>query len=217
MMNFAAELSARGYVDLGEIDAGAPTVEIAQAVARVISARPFGSTEILRASSAGLKPLNTYGGNYGLAALPLHTDLAHWYVPPRYVVLRCIVGSPEVATRIVHHRALARCLPSGVIERALLRPRRRLDGKMYLLRMLQEGIFRWDQLFLESENAEARLVRSLIADEALRFDPADVLLDTPGKTILIDNWNVLHGRSAVPSLAVARRLERVYLEDNPDD
>ena len=35
---------------------------------------------------------NTYSGNFGIHAFPLHTDLAHWFLPPRYLALRCVVG-----------------------------------------------------------------------------------------------------------------------------
>ena len=42
--------------------------------------------------------LNTYSGNYGLSAFPLHTDLAHWVVPPRYFALRCVKQHPILST-----------------------------------------------------------------------------------------------------------------------
>ena len=45
--------------------------------------------------------LNRYSGNYGLAEFPLHSDLAHWAVPPRYFMLRCIVGSNDVFTHVL--------------------------------------------------------------------------------------------------------------------
>ncbi|MCC6263340.1 MAG: TauD/TfdA family dioxygenase [Bryobacterales bacterium] len=35
----------------------------------------------------------------------------------------------------------------------------------------------------------------------------------PGDTILIDNWQVLHGRSAIPVSCTGRRVERVYLSE----
>lgn len=216
-MNLAKELSERGYVDLGQIDIGVSTLELAGGLADVIGARVFASIDTLTTTVPGTKPLNTYGGNYALSRLPLHTDLAHWAVPPRYLMLRCVVGSPDVVTHVVHQREIARSTPAGLIDRALLRPRRRLDGRMFLLRMRQDSIFRWDSLFLEPDNAEARLVRELLGDEPTRIVPDEVVMDQPGKAILIDNWSALHGRSAVPSSAMARRLERVYLEDKPND
>lgn len=216
-MNVADQLSERGYVDLGRIDVGVSTLELARGLADVIGARVCASVDTLTTTAPGTKPLNTYGGNYALSRLPLHTDLAHWAVPPRYLILRCVVGSPDVVTHVVHQREIARSTPVGLIDRALLRPRRRLDGRMFLLRMRHGSIFRWDSLFLEPDNAEARLVREILAEEPSRFAPAEVVMDQPGRAILIDNWSALHGRGAVPLSAVSRRLERVYLEDQPND
>lgn len=216
-MNLVHELSKHGHVDLGQVDVGVSTLELARGLADVIGARVCASVDTLTTTAFGTKPLNTYGGNYALSRLPLHTDLAHWAVPPRYLILRCVVGSPDVATYVLHQRELARSMPGGLIDRALLRPRRRLDGRMFLLRMRHDSIFRWDSLFLEPDNAEACLVRELLAQEPARFVPDEVVMDQPGKAILIDNWSALHGRSAVPLSAVARRLERVYLEDKPND
>jgi L-asparagine oxygenase len=44
--------------------------------------------------------LNQYSGNFGLAEFPLHSDLAHWALPPRYFMLRCIVGAMTSASRV---------------------------------------------------------------------------------------------------------------------
>ena len=41
-------------------------------------------------------PPNTYSGNFGTREFPLHTDLAHWFEPPRFFALRCVVGSKYV-------------------------------------------------------------------------------------------------------------------------
>lgn len=216
-MNLDNEISERGYVDLGQIDVGVSTLELARELADVIGVRVCASVETLTTSAPGTKPLNTYGGNYALSRLPLHTDLAHWAVPPRFLILRCVVGSPDVVTHVLHQREITRSTPAGVIDRALLRPRRRLNGRMVLLRMRHDSIFRWDSLFLEPDNAEARLVRELLVEKPARFVLDEIVMDQPGKAILIDNWSALHGRGAVPSSAVTRRLERVYLEDKPND
>src|ERR1700680_4813908 len=47
---------------------------------------------------------NTYSGNYGWNAFPLHTDLSHWCIPPRYLLLRCLAGTQDVATRLFDGR-----------------------------------------------------------------------------------------------------------------
>jgi len=39
------------------------------------------------------------------------------------------------------------------------------------------------------------------------------LLHEPGDTILIDNWQMLHGRSQVSAESTIRHIERVYLSE----
>ena len=216
-MNLPNQLSERGYADLGLVDIGVSTLELARELADMMGARVASSIDTLSTSAPGAKLLNTYGGNYALSRLPLHTDLAHWAVPPRYLILRCVVGSPDVVTQVVHQREVLRSMPVGLIDRALLRPRRRLDGRMFLVRMRHGSIFRWDALFLEPDNAAARLVREHLAEEPTRLIPDEIVMNQPGRAILIDNWSALHGRSAVPPSALSRRLERVYLENQLND
>jgi len=38
-----------------------------------------------------------------------------------------------------------------------------------------------------------------------------VTLTSPGDTLVIDNWRMLHGRSAVPRDGLQRHVERAYL------
>lgn len=206
-------LKSHGFADLGEFDPSMPSGIVARDIANAIGAAHIAEPEGLRVSLPGSKELNTYGGNFGLDALPLHTDLAHWHRPPRYVMLRCVVGSPSVSTRVLHHRDLETQVPVALMRRALFGPRRRLEGKMYLLRMLTDDIFRWDQLFLVPKNQPAIEAQQLMLDSAERVTHAQIALDKPGRTLLIDNWQVLHGRSAVPISEAGRRLERTYMED----
>ena len=98
------------------------------------------------------------------------------------------------------------------VQRALFSPRRRLDGKVFLLRMLKNKLFRWDQLFLKPQNAAAREVAARMLEIAPELPFTNVVLSRSGQTLLIDNWQVLHGRSSVPASESGRKLNRVYLE-----
>ncbi len=102
------------------------------------------------------------------------------------------------------------------MKRAMFSPRRRLEGKMYLLHMQTEELLRWDQLFLEPKNAAAIEVRQRMLDVLPSIDATNIALVQPGHTLLIDNWHALHGRGSVPASEATRRLERTYLEDAED-
>jgi len=216
-MGILTALSSKGFADLQEFYPGASAAEAAQQVAAVLSASIWRTAEMLSANPINSKPLNTYAGNYGLGVLPLHTDLAHWHIPPRYLMLRCAVGDPNVQTRLLHHEDALRGMPISTIERALFRPRRRLDGRMFLMRLRQHGIFRWDQLFLTPDNAEAREVRAAFVENDMNDRGEVVILDRPGRTVVIDNWQVLHGRGPVAKSSLHRRIERVYFSRGGHD
>jgi hypothetical protein len=209
-------LSEDGFADLGEFMVGTVLSSVAQELAARLSCNVWRTPELLSVNPIWAKPANTYGGNFGLGALPLHTDLAHWHVPPRYLMLRCSIEDPAVTTPLIHCRDALRGLAPDVVERALFRPRRRLDGKMFLVRLHRAGIFRWDRLFLIPDNSEAREVRTALAALDPVRDGVALKLDRPGRTLIIDNWTTMHGRSAVPGPISNRRIERAYFSEVMD-
>jgi L-asparagine oxygenase len=210
-------LKLNGFADFGVFHPDESSAQVVARIAIEIECIHSRQTESLTANPIDAKPINTYAGNFGLGQLPLHTDLAHWHVPPRYLMLRCIVADPSISTMVVHHkRALAK-VPDAIIDRALFRPRRRLEGKMFLLRLRDMEIFRWDQLFLKPDNAEARQACDALVNQLDRNEVHAITLDAPGRTVLIDNWAALHGRSAASSLGTDRVIERAYFSNRKRD
>ena len=158
---------------------------------------------------------NTYSGNYGWSEFPLHTDLAHWYVPPRFFALRCVTGVGEVATHLLDGNALLAVIGETALRRALVQPRRPVERNRPLLRLLEShaGIatrFRWDRLFVSPATAASATTCDAVSEYLAAAKPAEVVLLSPGDTLIVDNWRMLHGRSAVPTTARARRIERAY-------
>lgn len=212
MLSLVKQLHSDGFVEIAETDPSVSTMQFAYDFAAAIGVTVSETVESLVASPEGLKPQNTYGGNYGYNQLPLHTDLAHWYRPPRYVLLRCISGTQSVATHLFNRCELEKWIPKSLMQRALFSPRRRLDGKTFLLRMLTDELLRWDQLFLKPQNTFAREAVERMQEIASDLPIVNVVLSQAGQTLLIDNWNVLHGRSAVLPTENNRKLDRIYLE-----
>jgi len=131
-------------------------------------------------------------------------------------MLRCVFGDASVTTPLIHHRDFLDHVPQKSIERARFRPRRPLGGEMFLVRMLHQGIFRWDELFLVPDNSAACDVRAAVNVNTALSRAQEVTLARPAHTILIDNWSVLHGRSPVPTHAMNRRIERAYFTGASD-
>lgn len=160
---------------------------------------------------------NTYSGNFGLRAFPLHTDLAHWARPPRYLMLRCLIGDPDVQTQFIDGCSLIANLGSNVLARCLAKPRRPLKGKVQLLPVLdcpnelQRQIIRWDSLYLRPSNAYSQKVFDQISNWLLSAQSEVITLLNNGDTLVLDNWRVLHGRSVIKSPFSLRKIQRLYL------
>lgn len=164
---------------------------------------------------------NLYSGHFGRGVFPLHTDLAHWFRPPRFILLRCRRGNEHVRTHLMTWATALRELAPAVALRARFRPRRPIKGRVQLLPFFQliEGVTacRWDSVFLRPDNAEAEALAQHVSRLTTGQHDANVVLSAPGDTLLIDNWRALHGRSAVPNYTGSRLIERVYLTDIRND
>jgi L-asparagine oxygenase len=160
---------------------------------------------------------NTYSGNFGLGAFPLHTDLAHWARPPRYLMLRCSRGDANTQTQIVDGKLVIESLSSSVLARCLARPRRPLKGSLQLLPIWQasskpnQQFIRWDSIYLKPANEHALAIFRRIDACLSSIQPVAKILLNKGDTLLLDNWRVLHGRSQVQNLESSRRIHRLYL------
>jgi hypothetical protein len=160
---------------------------------------------------------NTYSGIYGLGYFPLHTDLAHWNLPPRYLMLRCIRGYEDVPTLLLDGKAFIddRSL-LDILTRAIFKPRRPIAGEIKLLRLceaVETGYrIRWDEVFLRPASQIGTIADQRIRAHLASSNPISISLTNPGDTLIIDNWRMLHARSPISNHQHDRDIERVYLE-----
>ncbi|MDF2863902.1 MAG: hypothetical protein K0S02_4174 [Achromobacter mucicolens] len=160
---------------------------------------------------------NTYSGIYGLDRFPFHTDLAHWRLPPRYLLLRCVTGYEDVSTQLLDAQAIFEAVTPDILTRAIFRPRRPRDGAIALMRLLEptdDGYcFRWDEVFLKPASRIGDIAGQCIREQVSRCQPVSIGLTRPCDTLLIDNWRMLHARAPIPPQCLNRRIERIYLEN----
>ncbi|MBW5434551.1 hypothetical protein FXB41_07100 [Bradyrhizobium canariense] len=160
---------------------------------------------------------NTYSGRYGLAAFPAHTDLAHWPEPPRYLWLRCVKGYDEIPTILVDGFNVVEHCGANLLSRSLVRARRPLAGRLHLMplylpaRKSAPPRLRWDETYIVPGSDAAvegiAKVKAAIRSQGEIHCP----LSAPDDTLIIDNWRMLHARSAVPTHCGDRLIERAYL------
>lgn len=215
--NVKAALEIDGYALLREYCPSVPSLPVFEDLGEIDTVEGLATIQHLTPKEVSDASPNTYSGNFGTSSFPLHTDLAHWARPPRYLVLRCIRGSADVATRLQDGKLLIAEIGVETLRMALVQPRRPMHNGRQLLRILERVDevdilrIRWDSIYLRSATSTAQEVLDRIACYLKRVQPVDVVLQQPGDTLLIDNWRVLHGRSATTRDASSRHIDRVYM------
>ena len=188
------------------------TLDIAKSVGRVIETNFFDTVQILKPKIADKEHKSSYSGNYGLGEFPFHTDMAHWYIPPKYLLLRCIIPAPNVPTNIINLNSIFQEIDFNY-DLAHFVPRKKLESKTSILHLYKKDICRWDKLFLKPFNQYARDLELIIADKIANYPYEQIQLKQIGDCLLINNWTMIHSRSAVDEFSLDRCYERVYLSE----
>jgi L-asparagine oxygenase len=221
-MMFTA-LEHDGFVLQKRRSPSVPTIEVAQALGKIVDIElllPFSripSVQSLRPRHSHEVGQNQYSGHYGFGSFPLHSDLAHWALPPHYLLLRCVVGSNDVFTNILAWTPIVDLVGRAAMQKAVFAGRNRRIGCSSLVRALtlHQGIdiFRWDPIFLRPLNQHARALARVMLDTTWNSALVRIPLCEPGDTLLINNWQMLHGRSQILEQGSPRNIERVYLSE----
>lgn len=162
---------------------------------------------------------NSTSSLYGYDAFPLHTDMAHWPIPPRYLVMRASVVVPGLATVLIDSQDLS--LDSIARER-WHRASWMVSGVQnpYLCSVFfdhkgKRG-FRWDVCTMSPYGKLAADVAPDIA-AALQdlLDSSPIFMDwqSPEEILIIDNWRMVHMRPSIHEAGKSRTLERVLVKE----
>ena len=202
-----------GYAILPGLSVGRRTESVAAELGEILTPWDDATKQVLipRATSTP----NTYSGIFGLNRFPYHTDLAHWPLPPKYLLLRCVRGYADVPTLLLDGLAMAAIVGHDKMRRALIMPRRPQGGRLRLHRLLQmvdrSKFVRWDEVFLQPASligSEASIQFKSLVDQ---MTPTHAVMINDGDLLIIDNWRMLHGRPAIAQNRRNRKLERIYL------
>ena len=213
----AQVVATNGYVLIPGHQPNLATVDAVSLLGTPLTLPSFSTVQELRPHEASNAAPNTYSGNFGIGEFPMHTDLAHWAIPPRYLVLRCIRGASEVATGVIDGNLLIEKFGSTLLRRTLVQPRRPLGNGKQLLRLMNcfencdAPFLRWDSIYLRPATAESETAFTLISKHIASMARDDVVLLAPGDTLVVDNWRMVHRRSPVPAIGADRHIDRVYV------
>jgi hypothetical protein len=204
------ELKQHGYAKFSCEDL-TDTETVARRLGDVLSLPGLPTVQKLTPHSESKKSLATYSGNFGMGDFPMHTDLAHWATPPRYLLLRCVEPGSSVFTTIHNIESLLNGETPDRLRRALFRPRKRTNNCLGLLPLYDGTLYRWDSLFLVPVSASASQIKERMLSQIAQRQPTKISLSKATDCLLVDNWRMLHGRSAVPASENNRIIDRIYL------
>lgn len=170
----------------------------------------------LIARDRGDAGLNTYSGTFGWDAFPPHTDMAHWLIPPRFICLTCEASDIPVEIGVIDAAELISAFGERQLARILLLPRRPVHGQRHLLTIWERtphggGRFRWDGLFLIPASRASSVLFNAIK-QTLKEVQGRLITLTPGDSLILDNWRVLHFRPALAG-PCRREVRRVYASE----
>ncbi len=212
MNNCAIELREAGYTCIKTTSAN-DALSVARNLGEIATISGIAPAQTLIPHVSDSQPTSSYSGIYGINSFPLHTDMAHWHIPPRYLLLYCVQPAEAVPTLIIHSNILFGAEDETILRRAIFRPRRRIEGRLTSLRLREQGRCRWDPLFIQPLNKIAMLLKERISRRIELSSPHQITWRNQGECVVLDNWHVLHGRAEVPSSCAHRKLERVYLNE----
>ncbi len=213
--NQLKELDKNGYVFIKNFKPEFTTSGLAETLGETERIPNYPILHCLTPRKKANSPKHNYSGNFGLNDFPIHTDLAHWHIPPRFILLRCIKPAPKVFSYLLSFGNALCGVFENTISRAHFYPRKKILGKRFLLPFRQNikngKIYRWDSLFLTPANKEANEVCVHFTKFLHDFPIKKIEFTNFFDTIIINNWKILHGRSSVSPRNCNRVIERVYL------
>jgi hypothetical protein len=150
---------------------------------------------------------------HGEGAFPFHTDVAHWSVPARYLLLRSDAASVRSTNVAAVRDSLGHAACLELFCRAVFLVR---NGRHSFLASAFEprlSLFRFDPGCMVPADRAARDVvehLSILTSTGC----ATSVTWTAGCTVLVDNWRCMHSRGVLPHGVEeeSRELRRALIE-----
>lgn len=214
-MSIKHEVQKKGWAWLRELEPSMTHIEAASKLGVPLCMGCNDPVHFLRPTSQANADDNSYSGNYGLGEFPFHTDFAILKAPPRYMYLRCEVGSSNVGTLLKDGFPFSGPKHLSLLARATVRPRRRTREGRPLLRLVErvsdERRIRWDPLYLAAASPSAKTTIDEVKQRLQDTKTERFVFDKYGDTLVLDNWRMLHAREFI-SDPKERVIARCYLE-----
>lgn len=155
----------------------------------------------------------TFSNKFGFGDFPLHTDTAFYIKPIRYMILSMNKPSEASTTLLSIKRLFEKLSPNDeyLASRAIYKVKTN-EGSFYSSLFIENErnkSFRYDSTCMFPVNNAAKEFEIKLHEIFSQVELENINWNKP-KTIIIDNWKVLHGRSRV-KMDEHRELKRIYI------
>lgn len=210
-----SQLRKEGYVTITGVGTAFELLAIARSIGRPLLSPTGELVKEIMPKSKGEARLGTASAHHGTGAFPLHTDTAFWPLPCRYVVMRAY-GDCRRATTVLRFQDVFRINPSKLamlVERSVWRIKTP-SASHYCSMQFRHGKdigWRYDEHCMVPVNKAATIANTELPQALARCEVRNI--EWSGTVALIlDNWQVLHGRAMAPPNEQVRILQRIYVE-----
>jgi hypothetical protein len=152
---------------------------------------------------------NSLSGRFGRGAFPLHTDLAHRVMPPRFLILGAAAAAHGAArTTLTQAPVLSHDDWCTVRDGVFLVSNGR---RSFYTSICGSGcpFVRFDLSSMTPTDAQASVAQRVFCDR-LKEQPTLEITWERGHMLVVDNWHMLHGRTKAEDDTATRVLLRAY-------
>jgi alpha-ketoglutarate-dependent taurine dioxygenase len=197
-----------GFAQFRHLELAAQVKMVAQTLGDIVPGRSRQLVEqvIPRTTEAARK--GSLSSLYGLRSLPLHTDMAHWPRPCRYLVLACAVEGPAPTPTLLldSQQVSLSSSEAAACRDAIFLIRNGRQSFYGSIKFPGRQFVRLDLGCMVPVSDAGKAALNAFGSE----NQASVVYQhewKAGDILIIDNWRVLHGRGNVAS----NNQERILL------
>lgn len=212
-----ATLNARGWIEISDIHSPDEMLSLAAQLGDIVHQESRPPISTLKPTPTEAAASATASQTYGTGEFPLHTDLAHWPTPARFIVMGNLSVESQTPTLLLDTRGdIALRDLRSLAKRAIWevsKARRAFACTMLFAHGGTEG-FRWDQNVMRPLNQTAAdLAQRLRSELSLtrRENLHSVQWQGKGHALIVDNWRMLHARPSIPTSDLMRTLHRIFV------
>ncbi len=156
----------------------------------------------------------TFSGKHGLNDFPLHTDTAFYKKPIRYILMHSTKPSECDTTLLLKNSFWDLMTKAEKVkaERAiyLVKTNREKFYTSFIFQDNKEQGFKYDPSCMTPVNKCAKEFDQIL-NKILLDIPLTNIKWSGNKTVILDNWNILHGRKSAQN-DINRELKRIYIK-----